>query len=152
MQSATVRVTDTAHPATNFLPALWQRTDEWYNFRDLAPDLRVLATLDETTYNGGTHGADHPIVWCHAYDGGRAFYTAGAIRRKATPNRCFAATCWVACSTCWGPEIARRLRNFCSRHRRAAVGALSSAVGLRLGSVLGLFDVINHYHDSPTGH
>ncbi|MBC8084315.1 MAG: ThuA domain-containing protein [Hymenobacter sp.] len=77
VQPATVRVADSTHAATRFLPARWVRTDEWYNFRALAPDLRVLATLDETTYSGGTNGPDHPIAWCHAYDGGRAFYTAG---------------------------------------------------------------------------
>jgi len=78
IQQATVQVTDNAHPATSFLPARWGRTDEWYNFRSLWPGLRVLATLDESTYAGGNHSpAPHPIAWCHSYDGGRAFYTAG---------------------------------------------------------------------------
>ena len=77
VQAAIVRVTDAQHPATSFLPPAWQRTDEWYNFRDLAPDLRVLATVDETTYTGGTNGPAHPFAWCHSYGGGRAFYTAG---------------------------------------------------------------------------
>jgi type 1 glutamine amidotransferase len=77
VQPATVRVTDKSHSATSFLPDRWVRTDEWYNFRNIAPDLQVLATLDETTYAGGTNGPSHPIAWCHRYDGGRAFYTAG---------------------------------------------------------------------------
>lgn len=77
VQPATVRVVDAQHPATSFLPAQWQRTDEWYNFRNMAPDLRVLAIVDETTYTGGLQGKQHPFAWCHAYGGGRAFYTAG---------------------------------------------------------------------------
>jgi type 1 glutamine amidotransferase len=77
VQLATVRIVDAHHPATNFLPAKWQRTDEWYNFRDLAPNLRILATVDETTYTGGLNGKQHPFAWCHTYSGGRAFYTAG---------------------------------------------------------------------------
>ena len=77
VQSATVRVVDAHHPATSFLPASWQRTDEWYNFRDMAPNLRVLAVVDETTYTGGLNGKQHPFAWCHSYGGGRAFYTAG---------------------------------------------------------------------------
>ncbi|TVT42536.1 ThuA domain-containing protein [Hymenobacter setariae] len=77
VQPATVLVTDTNHPATRFLPARWQRTDEWYNFRDIAPDLRVLATVDETSYTGGINGKQHPFAWYHTYGGGRAFYTAG---------------------------------------------------------------------------
>ncbi|HSX64324.1 MAG TPA: ThuA domain-containing protein, partial [Pseudoxanthomonas sp.] len=35
----------------------------------------VLATVDEHDYEGGTMGDDHPIAWCHAYSGGRAWYT-----------------------------------------------------------------------------
>lgn len=77
IQQATVHVIDRNHAATRLLPARWVRTDEWYNFRNLAADLRVLATLDESTYSGGTNGANHPIAWYHAYGGGRAFYTAG---------------------------------------------------------------------------
>ena len=75
--AATVRVVDRVHPATAGLPASWDRTDEWYNFRsNPRGDVHVLATVDEQTYSGGTMRGDHPIAWCHAYDGGRAFYTA----------------------------------------------------------------------------
>jgi type 1 glutamine amidotransferase len=77
IQQATIDVVDKTHPSTNFLPTRWVRTDEWYNFRSLAPGLRVLATLDESTYTGGTNGPGHPIAWYHPYAGGRAFYTAG---------------------------------------------------------------------------
>jgi len=76
---AAIRVEDPTQAATRLLPETWLRTDEWYNFRSnprLAPDVHVLATLDESTYSGGTMG-DHPIAWFHAYDGGRAWYTAG---------------------------------------------------------------------------
>jgi len=38
--------------------------------------VHVLATLDESTYAGGTMGGDHPIAWCHVFDGGRSWYTA----------------------------------------------------------------------------
>jgi type 1 glutamine amidotransferase len=78
IQPAFVDVVDRAHPATGMLPARWERTDEWYNYqRNPRGDVHVLMTLDETTYDGGKHGDDHPIAWCHRYDGGRAFYTGG---------------------------------------------------------------------------
>ncbi|TGE08451.1 ThuA domain-containing protein [Hymenobacter fodinae] len=77
VQTATVQVINSTHPATKGLPERWSRTDEWYNFRNLNPDLTVLATLDETTYSGGTNGPNHPIAWYHEFAGGRAFYTAG---------------------------------------------------------------------------
>ncbi|MNU10853.1 Trehalose utilization [compost metagenome] len=37
--------------------------------------MQVIATVDEGLYQGGTMGADHPISWCHAFDGGRSWYT-----------------------------------------------------------------------------
>ena len=53
------------------------RTDEWYDFRASPRGrVRVLATVDESTYAGGRMGDDHPIAWCHEYDGGRAWYSA----------------------------------------------------------------------------
>jgi cytochrome c len=78
IQPATVRVVDFINPSTAFLPLNWQRTDEWYNFdRNPRDTVHVLAEVNENTYSGGTMGLDHPIAWCHLYDGGRAWYTAG---------------------------------------------------------------------------
>lgn len=77
-QDATIKVADRAHPSTSFLPSRWIRHDEWYDFnRNPRGKVHVLATLDETTYSDGQMGFDHPIVWCHDFDGGRAWYTAG---------------------------------------------------------------------------
>jgi cytochrome c len=77
IQRATVHIADPGHPSTKGLPAIWERTDEWYNFRtNPRGAVHVLATLDETTYSGGKMGADHPIAWCHLIEGGRSWYTA----------------------------------------------------------------------------
>ena len=77
IQRAKVHIADPDHPSTKGLPAIWERTDEWYNFRtNPRGEVHVLATLDETTYTGGKMGADHPIVWCHMMEGGRSWYTA----------------------------------------------------------------------------
>ena len=74
---ATIHVTDRTHPSTMMLPAIWIRTDEWYNFAtNPRGRVNVLMTIDERTYKGGTMGIDHPIAWYHEYDGGRAWYTA----------------------------------------------------------------------------
>jgi cytochrome c len=77
VREATIRVSDSSHAATRGLPAQWKRKDEWYNYRYYYPDLKILATLDEQTYDGGTNGSFHPIAWYHEFDGGRAFYTGG---------------------------------------------------------------------------
>lgn len=77
IQPATLHIEDPSHPSTKGLPALWERTDEWYNFRsNPRAAVKVLATLDEATYSGGAMGADHPITWCQDVDGGRSWYTA----------------------------------------------------------------------------
>ena len=57
------------------LPARFERFDEWYDFQ-AAPssDVTLLATLDETSYEGGSMGNPHPILWAHDYEGGRGVY------------------------------------------------------------------------------
>ena len=80
IQNATVIVEDNIHPSTQGLGPIWQRNDEWYNFQsnprdDAALNVQVLLTLDESTYNGGQMGDDHPISWYHEFDGGRSWYT-----------------------------------------------------------------------------
>ena len=85
IQQATLRL---GVPADPLLPALgsdWKRSDEWYSFAGSprAPDVRVLATLDESTYAPGSFfgkamsmGADHPVIWKHCVGAGRVFYSA----------------------------------------------------------------------------
>jgi len=90
--TATVHIEDTDHHSTTGLSNPWQRVDEWYNYQ--APDgavvggggtdfspraagVHVLATVDESTYDeddGNATDDDHPISWCHRYDGGRSWY------------------------------------------------------------------------------
>ena len=76
VRKGTYRVLDTRHPATAGFPDRIEREDEFYNFRNIQPDLHVLVDIDERTYEGGTNGANHPMSWYHEFDGGRAFYTA----------------------------------------------------------------------------
>lgn len=80
VQPATMLLEHAGHPALADVPLEpWQAADEWYNFATnprRTGGVAVLATLDETTYTGGTMGVDHPIIWAHANLGGRAVYTA----------------------------------------------------------------------------
>ena len=74
--TAIVQITDRNFIANKHISnATWQRTDEWYNYKNFNPTVNVIMNLDETSYKGGTMGAQHPIAWYHSYDGGRAFYT-----------------------------------------------------------------------------
>ncbi|MCX6331259.1 MAG: ThuA domain-containing protein [Bacteroidetes bacterium] len=75
-QKAKLVINDNTHPSTAHLPAIWERFDEWYNFKT-APgsEVKVLISIDEKSYVGGSNGINHPMAWYHDYDGGRAFYT-----------------------------------------------------------------------------
>lgn len=76
IQDAKLLITDNTHASTAHLPATWPRKDEWYNFKNQNPDVHVVMTVDEKSYEGGKNGDNHPMAWYHEYDGGRAFYTA----------------------------------------------------------------------------
>jgi type 1 glutamine amidotransferase len=90
-QNGVIKVEDCGHPIITLEtnkgvmhtadggPRLqWEWFDEWYNFDKNPRDygVNVLMTVDETSYTGGIHGGDHPIAWCHEFEGGRVFYTA----------------------------------------------------------------------------
>jgi type 1 glutamine amidotransferase len=76
-QPGRVVVEDRDHPATRDLPPVWDFTDEWYDFRTSPRGtVRVLARADESSYEGGGMGEDHPLVWCREQGAGRVFYTA----------------------------------------------------------------------------
>ncbi len=90
IQRATVHIEDLGHASTEGLPAIWVRTDEWYNFRSSPRGaVHVLATLDEATYSGGKMGVDHPIAWCQQIDGGRSWYTAMGHTSESYAERLF---------------------------------------------------------------
>ncbi len=92
IQDAVIRVEDRTHPSTRMLPAFWVRHDEWYDFRsNPRGSVRVLARLDETTYQNGKMGADHPIIWYHEYDGGYSWYTAGGHTKESFSEPLFQA-------------------------------------------------------------
>lgn len=76
VQSAVLEIVDPNHASTSMLPELWEREDEWYNFRDMNEDVQVLIKIDTDSFEGSEHPGSHPMAWYHEYDGGRAFYTA----------------------------------------------------------------------------
>lgn len=94
-QPGTAIVERTDHPATAHLGETWEfPIEEFYSFvRSVRGDATVLVSMDEDSYDQdpnttnlpdsptfpeGVSGVmgDHPMVWCHDVNGGRAFYTA----------------------------------------------------------------------------
>lgn len=76
IQKAKLVVTDKTQLSTMHLPGTWERTDEWYNFKNINTAMKVIMTIDESSYEGGKNGANHPMAWYMEYDGGKSFYTA----------------------------------------------------------------------------
>jgi PKD repeat protein/glucose/arabinose dehydrogenase len=82
-QQATIKVADRGHAAGGkALPEYWQHTDRWYSFTsNVRGKQHVIGTLaggamEVNPANGVKQPpAEHPIIWCQDYQGGRAFYT-----------------------------------------------------------------------------
>ncbi|MGR3810878.1 ThuA domain-containing protein [Jiulongibacter sp. NS-SX5] len=58
------------------MPNSFERTDEFYSFKNISNKINVVLKIDEKSYIGGTNGDDHPMSWYQEFEGGRSFYTA----------------------------------------------------------------------------
>jgi type 1 glutamine amidotransferase len=74
IQEATVIPTELFGTAA--LPSPWTRKDEWYNFKRLPRNVRIVLRLDTDTFKGSKHKELHPVAWYQEVGRGRAFYTA----------------------------------------------------------------------------
>jgi len=96
-QTATWVTENPLHPATKQLPEKWQHEEEIYSFAE-SPRERagylVLVSVDERTYSPlekilwnerdlRMKDGDHPMVWHHCVERGRAFYSALGHQAKS---------------------------------------------------------------------
>lgn len=95
-QEATLHIhKDKNFPVTDSLPDPWKRKDEWYNYREAPKDVNVLVSIDEKSYEGGSNGDNHPMVWYHEYDGGRAFYMELGHTSESYTEPAFLSLLWA---------------------------------------------------------
>ncbi|MEO1448623.1 MAG: ThuA domain-containing protein, partial [Bacteroidota bacterium] len=94
VREATIQVLNQDHSATKMLAAEWTRSDEWYNFKAISPNIQVLMNLDESSYEGGTNGENHPISWYQEYDGGRMFFTGLGHTDETFSEKLFLEHLW----------------------------------------------------------
>ncbi|WP_351227458.1 ThuA domain-containing protein [Streptomyces sp. NPDC002133] len=85
VQTGRIKVLDQSHPSTRGLPELWERTEEWYNWRtNPTGKVHTLAQIKvRDGITGLDEGVDHPWSWCQNYDGGRSWFTAGGHAASA---------------------------------------------------------------------
>lgn len=136
IQPATITVTEASHPTLRHVPEAWSRTDEWYNYtRSPGPHAHVLALLDEDSYEGGTMGADHPIVWTVPMGQGVGFYTGLGHTRESWSEPAFlqhvtAAIDWAA-SGGWVTLASLDDRTWAHRNGwRSGTGAVGAGPGI----------------------
>lgn len=90
IRTADFHVVDKNHASMTSMPEKFSWTDEFYSFKSAEWDtLNILLKVDESTYEGGTNGNNHPMSWYHEYDGGRAFYTAMGHTKESYANPLF---------------------------------------------------------------
>lgn len=110
VREGTLLVADPDHEATDMLPNPWIRTDEWYDIRDRQEGLTVLLDVDETSYKTADEDPapePRPIAWLHAFDGGRAFYTALGHTSESYGEPLFLEHVWRGLRYALGPAAAR---------------------------------------------
>ncbi len=88
-QEAMIEVIDNNHASTSHLDSTWKHFDELYNYKNMNADVNVLMKLDESSYEGGANGDNHPIAWYHEFDGGKAFYTGLGHTKEAYDDPTF---------------------------------------------------------------
>jgi cytochrome c len=76
VQKGKYMVTQKNQWATQGMPNNFERTDEFYSFKNISPSINVVLKIDEKSYIGGKNGDDHPMSWYQEFNGGRSFYTA----------------------------------------------------------------------------
>ncbi|MBT8264173.1 MAG: ThuA domain-containing protein [Muriicola sp.] len=103
-QEAIINVMTTEHAATKHLDTTWTHFDEWYNYKELNPNIQVLLQLDESSYTGGENGNFHPIAWYHEFDGGRSFYTGLGHTEEAYDDANFKAHLVGGINYCLGRD------------------------------------------------
>lgn len=90
IQEAKIIVEKPEHQMAGHLPGIWKRTDEWYNYREINPEICVVLRLDEDSYEGGTNGKFHPIAWYRdLLGGGKAIYTGGGHTEQSYTEPAF---------------------------------------------------------------
>ncbi|KAI3325229.1 carboxylesterase-like protein [Xylariaceae sp. AK1471] len=101
-QNGIVKVENKDHVIVSGFPEQFEWFDEWYNFTWNPRDkVTVLLSIDESVYEGGTMGSDHPLAWCREFDGGRSFYTSlghfdEAYRDEAFMKQVLNGILWTA--------------------------------------------------------
>lgn len=89
-QVAKATVVDRAFPGNEKLGASYEWNEEWYTFKDFAPDMHVIQVLETKGMKGIDYQrAPFPYTWARMEGKGRVFYTGHAHREDVWLNPLF---------------------------------------------------------------
>lgn len=91
------------------MPDEFERTDEFYSFKDISPKINVILKIDEKSYIGGKNGENHPMSWYQAFDGGRSFYTAMGHTNETFSEPLFLNHLWAGIKYASGAEMPKNV-------------------------------------------
>ncbi len=97
------------HWATQGMPDEFERSDEFYAFKNISPSINVLLKIDEKTYRGGKNGDNHPMSWYQDFEGGRAFYTAMGHTDQTFSESLFLNHVWAGLNYVMGGDAPKAL-------------------------------------------
>lgn len=91
-QPARVLVAAPDFPGLGDLGPSFELTEEWYTFKNFAPDLRVLLVLETEGMRGDDYARPRfPVAWARKHGQGRVFYTALGHRDDVWESALFRA-------------------------------------------------------------
>ena len=93
--------------ATQGMPDAFERTDEFYSFKNISPKINVVLKIDEKSYIGGKNGDNHPMSWYQEFDGGRSFYTAMGHTNETFAEPLFLNHLWAGINYVVGGDAAK---------------------------------------------
>lgn len=97
------------HWATKGMPDEFERSDEFYSFKNISPTINVVLKIDEKSYAGGKNPDSHPMSWYQEFDGGRAFYTAMGHTDESFSEPLFLNHLWAGIDYTVGGEAPKPL-------------------------------------------
>lgn len=87
-QEATVRLVDPAWPGLDQVPKEIRLLEEWYVFRNFAPDLHVIFVQETKGMHGKAYERPpYPQTWARLHGKGRVFYTSFGHREDIWTNQ-----------------------------------------------------------------
>lgn len=100
VQEADLHIEDKNHSSTQALPdSVWVKSDEWYNFKNINPNINVVLSVDEKSYEGGTNGMTIPFRGTTNTTADGPSTPSWAIPTKPTRTQNSWPTCWEGSST-----------------------------------------------------